>query len=71
MRRKGCSELAILAALRIENTARCEPPLDDEEIATIARSVSRYAPAPEPATLARRVRAGGFVEFVDGKAVAR
>jgi putative DNA primase/helicase len=71
MRRKGCSEGAIVAALRAENTARCEPPLDDEEIVTIAHSVSRYAPAPEPARLVRRVRTGGFVEFVHGKAVAR
>jgi putative DNA primase/helicase len=44
MRRKGMSEAAILAALREEN-GRCTPPLEDKEVQTIARSVSRYDPA--------------------------
>jgi hypothetical protein len=44
MRRRGMSEAAILAALREENR-RCEPPLDDDELARIAGSVARYAPA--------------------------
>jgi replicative DNA helicase len=51
MRRRGMSELAILAALRVENK-RCEPaPLPEADLERIARSVSRYAPvkAPEPA----------------------
>ncbi len=49
MRRRGMADEAILAALRVENTTRCNPPLSDSEVATIARSVSRYAPA-QPAT---------------------
>jgi hypothetical protein len=45
MRRRGMSEDAIYAALQAENTARCVPPLDAEEIRTISHSVSRYEPA--------------------------
>jgi AAA domain/Primase C terminal 1 (PriCT-1) len=44
MRRRGSSPPAILAALRAENEARCRPPLDDQQIERIAKSVSRYAP---------------------------
>lgn len=44
MRRRGMSEGSILAALLAENEAKCEPPLDDEEVKTIARSVSKYLP---------------------------
>lgn len=43
MRRKGCGQLEILAALRAAN-ARCSPMLDDAEISRIASSVSRYEP---------------------------
>jgi hypothetical protein len=71
MRRKGCGERAIEAALLVENSERCVPPLPESEIAKIAHSVCRYAPTPE----ARLVRASRdsrrFVEFVNGKAVAR
>jgi hypothetical protein len=45
LRRRGGSEAAILAALRAENEARCDPPLDDGEIAAIAASIGRYEPA--------------------------
>jgi hypothetical protein len=45
MRRRGMSEDAILAALRAENAARCDPPLPDEQVVKIAHSVARYAPA--------------------------
>lgn len=45
MRRRGFSESAIRAALKTENAMRCDPPLGDKEIAGIAKSVSRYAPA--------------------------
>lgn len=44
MRRQGMSESAMLAALRIENENRCDPPLDDTELITIAKSMMRYAP---------------------------
>ena len=36
------SEAAILAALKTENAARCKPPLNETEVAEIARSISRY-----------------------------
>jgi putative DNA primase/helicase len=38
LRRKGLSEAAILAALRVENAEGCDPPLDDHELARIAGS---------------------------------
>ena len=44
LRRKGLSYEAILAALLVENESRCNPPLSDQEIETIARSISRYMP---------------------------
>jgi putative DNA primase/helicase len=46
MRRKGLSEAAIEAALLTENLSRCEPPLSDEEVGKIARSIGRYDPGP-------------------------
>ena len=45
MRRRGASQAAILAALREENTSRCVPPLDDDQVTKIALSVARYDPA--------------------------
>lgn len=48
MRRPGMGEGAILAALLHENSARCDPPLDDAEVSKIAASVARYAPEAEP-----------------------
>ncbi len=47
MRRRGMAGPAILAALTAENSTRCVPPLPDDEVARIAASVSRYAPAPD------------------------
>jgi hypothetical protein len=49
MRRIGLSTDAITAALQRVNLETCDPPLDDEEVAGIARSVGRYEPqAPAP-----------------------
>lgn len=48
MRRRGLTENAIRAALLEENQARCNPPLSDREVETIAHSVSQYAPADVP-----------------------
>lgn len=45
MRRRGASEEAILAALREENSTRCNPPLDDRQLRKIARSIATKAPA--------------------------
>lgn len=47
MRRRGMSENAIVAALLAENEARCVPPLSEDEVRKIARSVAKYAPEPE------------------------
>lgn len=71
MRHSGLSEGAILAALLVENAARCVPPLPEVEVATIARSIARYAPAAVLRRLDGRPRPRGFVEFIDGKAVVR
>jgi putative DNA primase/helicase len=45
VRRRGAGEAAILAALRVTNAERCIPPLEADEVAKIAASVSRYEPA--------------------------
>lgn len=42
MNRRGMSKVAIVAALHAENQARCDPPLDDEEVEGIAASIGRY-----------------------------
>lgn len=47
LRRKGISEEGILATLRAENKDRLEPPLDDDTVVQIAKSVARYQPADE------------------------
>lgn len=44
MRRRGFGVEAIQAALLVENTARCIPPLSDSEVSAIAASVARYEP---------------------------
>jgi hypothetical protein len=44
MRRRGMSEPEILAALTVVNRQRCKPPLDQNEVEVIARSVARYEP---------------------------
>ena len=43
MRRWGMTYEAIVSALRIDNQARCNPPLEDKDIVRIARSSMRYA----------------------------
>jgi hypothetical protein len=49
MRRRGMSREAIEAALIQDNRVRCEPPLDDEEVRTIAASISKYPAHPDEA----------------------
>jgi hypothetical protein len=44
MRRYGCSERAIVAALEVTNEDRCRPMLEEDELRTIASSVARYEP---------------------------
>jgi hypothetical protein len=54
MRRRGLSEAAILAALRVDNEARCRPPLPDWELVSIARSIGRKEPGPEAGQVAEQ-----------------
>jgi putative DNA primase/helicase len=49
MRRRGASQGAIYAALAEENK-KCNPPLNDEDIRKISKSIVRYEPLPKPAT---------------------
>ena len=48
LRRSGVSEAAMLAALKAENLAKCNPPLDEAEVEKIVGSVARY-PVASPA----------------------
>ena len=45
MRRRGMGEAEILAAIRVANEQRCQPPLEADEVEKIAASVARYEPA--------------------------
>lgn len=47
LRRKGISEDGIIATLRAENKDRLDPPLDDDTVVAIARSITRYQPEDE------------------------
>jgi energy-coupling factor transporter ATP-binding protein EcfA2 len=42
LRRIGMAEDVILAALLAENAARCNPPLPEQEVRDVARSIARY-----------------------------
>ena len=44
MRRRGLSEKAIYAALQVTNQERCQPPLAEDEVKIIAKSIGRYTP---------------------------
>ena len=46
LRRAGMDEADMALLLQAVNAARCDPPLPDREVKTIAHSVSRYDPAP-------------------------
>ncbi|MFN8179286.1 MAG: bifunctional DNA primase/polymerase [bacterium] len=54
MRRRGMSEEAIRAALRAENAARCDPPLDVAEVDRTAASVARYEPDASAVAITQR-----------------
>jgi putative DNA primase/helicase len=45
MRRRGMGSDEIEAALLVTNNKRCDPPLGEDEVRRIARSVCRYQPA--------------------------
>ena len=44
LRRAGCSESEIIAALQEANVQRCQPPLEERDVETIAKSIAKYAP---------------------------
>lgn len=46
MRRRGMTVTEIEAALLVINMERCKPPLPEDEVKEIARSVARYSPNP-------------------------
>ncbi len=50
LRRKGIGEDGIIATLRAENRDRLSPPLDDETVVAIAKSITRYQPEDEEIT---------------------
>ena len=47
LRRKGIGEEGIIATLLVENKDRLDPPLDEETVINIAKSVARYQPEDE------------------------
>jgi hypothetical protein len=68
VRRHGATEETILAALRKHNEDRCDPPLPDKELETIAASVSKYPPTEkisnrEPSQATRLVASTSDVSF--------
>ncbi len=67
LRARDLSPEAILAAVQAENTARCVPPLDSDEVERIVHSAMRYEPGSEHAETelgnARRL-----VDLLDGGA---
>lgn len=44
LRRQGFNAEEIFASLQVINTSRCEPPLPEKEVRTIAESAARYKP---------------------------
>ncbi|MCA1830876.1 MAG: bifunctional DNA primase/polymerase, partial [Actinobacteria bacterium] len=61
MRRRGASPRAILEALRIENASRVRPPLSDEQLRKIAKSIGTKPPASEEENLTDLGNARRFV----------
>ncbi len=60
MRRRGMSQEAIGAALLEINRRQCSPPLPDDEVTRIARSVTRYEPEFSPGQHESANVVGGF-----------
>ena len=54
MRRRGMTQAEIEAALLATNATRVDPPLDDEDVRRIAKSVSRYQVADDVLKLVER-----------------
>lgn len=71
LRAKGLTELGVLAALRAENAARCQPPLDEGEVDTIARSACMRDGRPLPAGPSPEYRQGRAPSAQAGEHAAR
>jgi hypothetical protein len=67
MRRRGMDHETILAALLAVNAAKCEPPLDAEEVQGIAASVARYTPGAEAPPRAETSASGRPLIMVSGR----
>ncbi|MFH0768304.1 MAG: phage/plasmid primase, P4 family [Chloroflexota bacterium] len=60
MRRRGMSQEAIEAALLEVNRQQCSPPLSEDEVTGISRSVTRYQPEPSPGRSISAALVSGF-----------
>lgn len=69
MRRQGFTQEVIEAALLKHNEAFCDPPLPDKEVASIAASVARYAPAAsaDPLSMSDAGNADAFAQAVQDR----
>lgn len=56
MRRRGLGADAIEAALQVENANRCQPPLGEKDVQTIAASIGKKEPGEAAETTERRKR---------------
>ena len=65
MRQRGMSEEAIYAALVIINQQQCDPPLVDDEVRRIAKSVGSYPPGGGAAGQPKKSQATQLVELAD------
>jgi len=70
MQRRGMAPAAIEAALLVENTEKCNPPLAADEVRAIARSITRYGPNDEDdEDKPRRSQATEIIELVKDKGI--
>jgi len=66
--------MAIEAALQVENRLRCEPPLSDSEVLSVARSITRYPPGEAEilsASSIEEVKAERILHFRNGAEIAK
>ena len=64
LRRKGVAEDGIIATLRAENRDKLDPPLDDDTVVAIAKSITRYDPETD-ATDYKLTDVGNAERFVE------
>jgi len=76
LRYRGFNEVEILAMLLVVNQQRCDPPMKDDEVAKIAKSVARYESGQEKAQAAAaalqipsRTKVGSFEDIKSRPAV--